>query len=156
MRQLAVEAEENGLAVGGGEVVEGGFDLLFDVAPGGLIRLGFGLHGGGLLFVALAAGVAAAEIGCGVFRGLVQPGLELAGAEFFGEFGGLLGEGEEDGLCGIFGEAGFGQAAQASGVDPILMPQQELAEGVLRMRLGEGSEKLLVGGHGIGIHPLGG
>ncbi len=74
-----------------------------------------------------------------------------------GEGGGFLGEGEEDGLGGVFGERGVAEAAEADGVEPGGVALDELVEGRLGAVGGEVEEQFVVG-HGFltVISPAGG
>ena len=145
---VVVVAEEEGGAVGGGEGGEGGVEVGGEfVGVGGGWRVGeCGSHGGGLLFVFLAALGGAAGVGGAEFCDFEEPGgEEFGGAEGVGAFG----EEEEDGLGDVFGEVGRGLAF-CGGVDEGGVARGEGVEGV-GLAAGEGGEELGVGGLGHGF-----
>ena len=143
-------AEEEGVAVAGGEGVDGGVEVGSEVVPGGRVgRVGGGCGGGhgggGLAFVAAAAGLGADGVGGGVAGGVVEPTGEEDGRL---EAGGALGEEEEDGLGGVVGEVAVAAGlAEAGVVDEVGVAVDELGEGVVVVVAGVGGEELGVG-HG--------
>jgi hypothetical protein len=106
-----------------------------------LSNSGGGGHGGGLRFVAGAAGLGAEEVGGDELGDLMEPRAE---GGFVEEGGGFLGEGEEDGLGGVFGEGGVAEAEETDGVEPGGVALDEQAEGRLGVLGDELVEELLV------------
>jgi len=148
-RFLLEVAEDDGGAVGGVEGREGGVEVGGD---GGVIGIGLGSfdldHGGGLLFVLLAAGSAFA----GVFADVVGDSEEPSGKDGGGgERGGFLEEDEEGGLGNVVGERGVGELAAGGGVDEGEVLRDDLGEGGVA-RFGVWGDELSEGvgvGHGF-------
>jgi hypothetical protein len=139
------EAEEDGGAVAFAEVVEGGVELGAEFFPvGGGLRVGggrvhVGIEGVGGEFAGAAALLAPDEVGGGVARGGVEPGVDGGVA---GERGGFLRGSGEDVLGDFLGAVGIpGDATQGGRVHEGEMAAHELAEGFFGAGVGVASQQ---------------
>lgn len=134
-------AEEDSVAFGGVEFGEDGIEVWLDFLPGG-VCVGRELHGGGLLFAGPAADLGADDLGGDIAGGAMEPAGEDGMVR---QGGGVLGEGDEDGLGGILGEVGVADDPERDGVGEVDVSPDEFAEGGLGVVLGVGPEQLWIG-----------